>query len=259
LSRLSLRDFRNLGRQELFFPPEGAAIVGENAQGKSNLLESIYYLETFRSFRGGRDEQLVGFGAEAFHVAASLQPQVAADRPVEVTAAFQRRGRRKKVTVDGVETERIGDALGRLAAVIFSPADVALVNGGPGARRRFLDIVLSLNRQGYLEALQRYRHVLAQRNATLKREQPAALVQVWDEPLIRSGTTVSRARWAWVARWAETFGRYYESISGGQRCRMRASARRFAPPRIESGEWATRSWVRTGTTSVSRSSRRAAR
>jgi DNA replication and repair protein RecF len=220
LSRLSLRDFRNLGRQELFFPPEGAAIVGENAQGKSNLLESIYYLETFRSFRGGRDEQLVGFGAEAFHVAASLQPQVAADRPVEVTAAFQRRGRRKKVTVDGVETERIGDALGRLAAVIFSPADVALVNGGPGARRRFLDIVLSLNRQGYLEALQRYRHVLAQRNATLKREQPAALVQVWDEPLIRSGTTVSRARWAWVARWAETFGRYYESISGGQRCRM---------------------------------------
>jgi DNA replication and repair protein RecF len=220
LSRLSLRDFRNLGRQELFFPPEGAAIVGENAQGKSNLLESIYYLETFRSFRGGRDEQLVGFGAEAFHVAATLQPQVASDRPVEVTAAFQKRGKRKKVTVDGAETERIGDALGRLAAVIFSPADVALVNGGPAARRRFLDIVLSLNREGYLEALQRYRHVLAQRNATLKREQPAAVVQVWDEPLIRSGTAVLRDRWAWVARWAETFARYYRSISGGQGCRM---------------------------------------
>lgn len=220
LSRLLLQDFRNLGRQELLFPPEGAAIVGENAQGKSNLLESIYYLETFRSFRGGRDEQLVGFDAEAFRVAATLQPPVASDRPVEVTAAFQRRGKRKKVTVDGVEMERIGDALGRLAAVIFSPADVALVNDGPGARRRFLDIVLSLNKRGYLEALQRYRQVLAQRNAALKSEQPAAAIEVWDEPLIRSGAAVLQARRAWVARWAESFGGYYESISGGRGCRM---------------------------------------
>ncbi len=95
LSRLRIQHFRNLGRQDLSFPPEGVAIIGDNAQGKSNLLESIYYLETFRSFRGAKDEQLVGFGDETFRVAATLDGQGAKERPTEVAAAFQRRGKRK--------------------------------------------------------------------------------------------------------------------------------------------------------------------
>lgn len=65
---LKLRSFRNLANQELHFPPEGVAIVAPNASGKSNLLEAVYYLETFRSFRGARDEQLIGFGEDAFHL-----------------------------------------------------------------------------------------------------------------------------------------------------------------------------------------------
>ena len=216
LSRLLLRHFRNLGRQELSFPSEGVAIIGENAQGKSNLLEAIYYLETFRSFRGGKDEQLVEFDADTFRVAATLEQADGDERPVEVTAAFARRGKRKKVAVDGVEPERMGDALGRMAAVVFSPADVALINDGPGARRRFLDIMLALNVAGYLAALQQYRHALAQRNASLKAEQPAAVVQVWNEPLIRSGASVVRARQDWVAAWGPKFSRYYRDVSGGQ-------------------------------------------
>ncbi len=220
LSRLLIRHFRNLGKQELSFPPDGVAIIGENAQGKSNLLEAIYYLETFRSFRGGKDEQLVAFDEEAFRVAGTLGDGEGAERPVEVTAAFQRRGKRKKITVDGVEPPRVGDALGRLAAVVFSPADVALINEGPGARRRFLDIVLSLNQPGYLGALQQFRHVLSQRNASLKAEQPPAAIQVWDEPLIRSGAQVLKARGDWVARWARTFAEYHEHVAGGQSARV---------------------------------------
>ncbi len=216
LSRLEIRDFRNLGRQELSFPAEGVAIIGENAQGKSNLLEAIYYLETFRSFRSSRDDQLVGFGAEAFRIVATLESDDGSSYPVEVSAAYQRRGKKKKVTVDGAEVGRLADGLGRLAAVVFSPADVGLVNDGPGARRRFLDIVLSLNEQGYLDALQRYRHVLAQRNAALKSDQARALIQVWDEPLVTHGSTVIRSRRRWVDTWRERFSRYYESISGGQ-------------------------------------------
>ncbi len=253
LGRLSIRHFRNLGIQDLRFPPEGAAILGENAQGKSNLLEAIYYLETFRSFRGARDDQLLAFDEEVFRVVGTLDadrdegredaggsgsapeppaPGIEApgERPTEVAAAFQRRGRRKKVTVDGAEPERIGDAIGRLAAVIFSPSDVALVSEGPSERRRFLDIVLSLNAPGYLSALQRYRHVLSQRNATLREERPQALVRAWDDPLVRAGAAVMRERARWVGRWAGSFGGYYEEVSGGQGARMR-----YAPD-VELGE-----------------------
>lgn len=220
LTRLRVRHFRNLGEQELCFPPEGVAILGENAQGKSNLLEAIYYLETFRSFRGGRDEQLVSFDEETFRVVAELDGTEGEERGLEVAAAFQRRGKRKKITVDGTEPPRLGDALGSMAAVVFSPADVAVVNEGPGARRRFLDIVLSLNQPGYLGALQRFRHVLAQRNAALRAEQPTSAVRAWDEHLVSSGTEVLKLRGDWTRTWTDTFSDFHAHVSGGQAARL---------------------------------------
>lgn len=216
LTRVSLRQFRNLGRQDLEVPPEGVAIVGANAQGKSNVLEALYYLETFRSFRGARDDQLVAFEGEAFRVAGVLEPADGSGDPrMEVTAAYERRSRRKKVTVDGAEVARFGDALGRLGAVIFSPADVAIVSEGPSERRRFLDIVLSLNEPGYLRSLQLFRQVLSQRNATLKDEAPGALVGAWNEQLVEAGAEVMEARRRWVGARGVAFSRYYSAVSGG--------------------------------------------
>jgi DNA replication and repair protein RecF len=214
LTHLSIRRFRNLGVQQLDVPPEGVALVGENAQGKSNFLESIYYLETFRSFRGARDDQLIGFGEDVFRVAGRLTAPDGIDS-VEVAAAFQKRGKRKKVTVDGVEPERLSHGLGRLAAVVFSPADVAIVNEGPSGRRRFLDIVLSLNAAGYLPAIQRYRQVLQQRNAALKDGLAWNMIRLWDEPLVRSGTAVSVARARWIDEVRPAFHDYYAEVSGG--------------------------------------------
>lgn len=226
LSRVELRHFRNLGHQELELPPEGVAIVGANAQGKSNLLEAIYYLETFRSFRGARDAQLVAFGQDVFRVEGSLddgggRAAPGGRRGGRIAAAYERRRRRKKVTVDGAEPDRLGDALGLLGAVVFSPADVALVSEGPSERRRFLDIVLSLNVKGYLRALQLFRQVLSQRNATLKEDDSGAVVRAWDAQLVRSGAEVMVARHRWVADRSEAFERYYGTISGGTTARMR--------------------------------------
>ena len=221
LSLLKLRLFRNLGHQELSFPPEGVAIVGPNAQGKSNLLEAIYYLETFRSFRGARAEQLIAFGEDVFRVSACVDS--AADsksRSTEVAAAYEASSGRRKVTVDGEEPSRVGEAVGLLGAVIFSPADVAIVNEGPSMRRRFLDIVLSLNTAGYLTTLQGFKHVLAQRNAALRSEQPASVTRAWDEPLTRSAALVMRARFEWVAEWGAAFRGYYEAVSGGPSASM---------------------------------------
>ena len=219
LSELQLRQFRNLAAQQLDLPAEGVAIVGENAQGKTNLLEAIYYLETFRSFRGTRDDRLVAFGMDVFRVAGSLEGGGGLGA-VEVAAAFQIQGKRKKVTVDGQEPARLGDGLGRLAAVVFSPADAGLISDGPGARRRFLDIVLSLNVPGYLQRLQLFRQVLTQRNAALKNGQGRQAIGAWDQGLVSHGARVMEDRLKWVERWEGAFSDYYRRVSGAQEGKM---------------------------------------
>ena len=221
LSRLTLRHFRNLGVQELELPPEGVALVGDNAQGKSNFLEAIYYLETLRSFRGARDEQMVAFGEDVFRISVETEMEVDEEgHGVEISAAYQKRGKRKKVSIDGTEPDRMSEALGSLSAVIFSPADVELVSGGPSERRRFMDILLSLNEPGYLGSLQEYRKILVRRNASLKAGDPPALIAAWDPGLIRAGSEVMEARHHWVENRRDAFDAYYRRVSDGSGARM---------------------------------------
>jgi DNA replication and repair protein RecF len=213
LANLRLRQFRNFEELELTFPRAGVAIIGENGSGKSNLLESIYYLEIFRSFRGATDEQLVRFGAEAFHVRGRIE---ASERTSELGIGYELRSRRKRVLLDGGEPERMSDVLGRLGVVIFSPSDVEIVAGAPGERRRFLDILLSLNAPGYLSALQRYRQLLKNRNAVLRSGRvDQALLGVWEDALIEHGARLVVERANWVAAHAASFAAKYTAISGG--------------------------------------------
>jgi DNA replication and repair protein RecF len=211
---IRLRQFRNFAELELHFPAAGVAIVGDNGSGKTNLLEALHYLEIFRSFRGAPDEQLVRFGGDAFHVRGGYVDR-ATGREFEVSAAYEPRTRRKRVTVDGAETERLGEAIGNIGSVIFSPSDVGIVAGSPGERRRFLDIVLSLNSRGYLDALQRYRHVLRQRNALLRDSRPGTDLAAWNTGLVESGARVIGARAMWVRAHAARFAELYRAIGGG--------------------------------------------
>ena len=218
LKNLRLRQYRNFAELELDIPAAGVAIIGENGSGKTNLLESIYYLEIFRSFRGAPDEQLVRFAADAFHV----RGQIAGERTTEIGVGYEPKSRRKRVLVDGVEPERMTGAIGQLGAVIFSPSDVEIVAGAPAERRRYLDIVLSLNVPGYLSSLQRYRQLLKNRNAVLRSGRvDQALLAVWEEPLVEAGARLTVERAGWVAGHAESFAARYSSISGGVRGSLR--------------------------------------
>lgn len=208
LRSLAVRDFRNLARLDLALPAEGLVLVGENGQGKTNLLEAIYYLELLRSARGARDQDVVRFGAPGFHLAAELET----DRAHEIAVGFERATKRKRVRVDGAEPERLSDALGTLPAVMFSPADVELVAGAPSARRRFLDIMLALTSRHYLGALQRYRSALAHRNAALRDAARVgggrghdARIAVWEAPLAEFGAVLVAEREAWVNAVAARF------------------------------------------------------
>ncbi len=231
LQALELRHFRNLGVQTLRFPPEGVALIGDNAQGKTNLLEAIYYLECFRSFRGARDAELTSFSQDAFHVRGILE----GERCATVSAGFDRPNKAKKVAVDGKEAARFSEALGRLGAMIFSPADVDLVRAGPARRRQFLNVVLSLNCPGYVEALRSYKRTLAQRNAALRDGASGAAARAWDGSLAGHGARVTLMRAEWVAAWTGPFASYYAAIAGGGRAELA-----YGPdvPPGESGTWA---------------------
>jgi DNA replication and repair protein RecF len=218
LSSLHLRNFRNFAEQRLELPPEGVAIVGDNGQGKTNLLEAIYYLEIFRSFRGASDEQLVRFGEEVFRVEARVGATDGSTR--SVAAAFDRRARKKRVTVGGAEPARLGDAIGVVGVVVFSPSDVEIVAGSPTARRRFVDILLSLVVPGYVSTLQRYRQILQQRNSLLRQGARPSMVEAWNGGLVAEGSRIMAARRRWIEEREAAFGERSAEISGGAPYRL---------------------------------------
>ena len=221
LRRLSTRGFRNLGRLDLALPPEGIALIGDNGQGKTNLLEAIYYLQLLRSMRGARDVDLTAFDAAGFHVTAEV---VGAERG-EASVGFERQSKRKRILLDGAEPSRMSDALGAVPSVVVAPSDVQLVAGGPAERRRYLDVVLSLSSRRYLGALQRYRGALARRNAALRdiartgRDQRA--IEVWEPALAEHGAVLWSERAAWIAAAAPEFSTLCAAIGEAGDARMR--------------------------------------
>jgi DNA replication and repair protein RecF len=194
LSSLVARGYRNLADLDLDAPPRGVALLGANAQGKTNLLEAIYYPVLFRSFRGAPDQQVSG-GSLGFHVEVHLEGAGAGT----VSATYQ--GRRKRIAVDSEEIGKLADAVGSWLAVAFLPSDLGLASGPAAVRRQYLDRLLSLASKRYLLALTRYRAALAQRNSAL-RQGRADLAQAFDAPLSSAGAELVWARLEFV-KWAQ--------------------------------------------------------
>jgi len=199
LDALTVTDFRNIAAAEVRFGAHGIVILGENGQGKSNLIEAIGYFRLLRSLRGARDKDLIRFGQAAFHLGAELG-HAAAHR---ASIGVDRQGR-KKVVLDGGEPERLTDALDTLPSVAFAPRDVDLVSGAPAERRRYLDITLALTSASYLNALRLYRGALARRNAALRDAAKggrgsSAGVAAWEPALAEQGAVLITQRREWVA------------------------------------------------------------
>jgi DNA replication and repair protein RecF len=220
LVHLTARDYRNFEKLDVAVPPSGLVIIGENGHGKTNLLEAAGYLGLLRSFRGARDADVIRFGAPAFHVRATLG---APSAWTTVSVGYERAGKKKRATLDGVEQPRLTNALGALPSVEFSPADVALVAGTPGDRRRYLDVMLALSSTAYLHALQQYRAALLRRNAALRiaqrdggRTDHTARVQVWEPALAEYGGFVVAARHRFVQEQAERYAQLCTTIGEKQ-------------------------------------------
>lgn len=214
IRELSVRGFRNLADTDLRVPEAGCVIVGENGHGKTSLIEALLYCEVFRSVRGAGDGELVRFGSDGFYLKAVASGQGSPQSPVPsgpesrglraqdcvVAAGYDARTKAKKVTVDGAEPERLADAIGIVRGVVLSPGDVALVAGGPKERRQYLDVLLALTVDGYLESLSTYRRALRHRNHATAADAP-----VWESLLAESGARITGARREFVGRWAGAY------------------------------------------------------
>lgn len=213
LSALQLRSFRNYDSLQIAFSPGLNVIYGDNAQGKTNLLEAIYFLATGKSHRTGRDQELIHEGAETLGVRASITRKTG-DLGLELSYGLQTR---KQLKINGIAERKITRLVGSLAAVFFSPDDLQLLKGPPAGRRRFLDIELSQISQNYLHYLVTYNRVLSQRNTLLKQiTLDESLLAIYDEQLLEAGSQLIARRGAAVARLSPIASHYHEMLSEGR-------------------------------------------
>ncbi|WP_414564576.1 MULTISPECIES: DNA replication/repair protein RecF [unclassified Anabaena] len=216
LKNLHLRHFRNYQDQKVEFTAAKTILVGNNAQGKSNLLEAVELLATLRSHRMGRDRDFVQEGEDIAQIHATLERQAGTH---DLTLTLRRNGRRT-VAINGESVRRQIDFLGMLNAVQFSSLDLDLVRGGPDHRRNWLDTLLIQLEPIYAHILQQYNQVLRQRNAFLKQNQDSALktqqsaLAIWDAQLVTTGTKVIRRRDRALQRLAPIAAAWHASISG---------------------------------------------
>lgn len=234
LSHLSLTNFRNYVRLEADLPLGLTLIQGQNAQGKSNLLEAIVYLATSKSLRAGSEAELLNWQVREepypfARVAAEIVRNDGHSDHIDITLLPTKASNRfrKQVRINGVQ-KRAMDLVGMMRTVLFRPEDVDLVSGAPGQRRRYLDIALCQIEPSYCRALSHYQKVLSQRNALLRQlaeqggRHAGEQLRFWDEKLADSGSlVVARRQWFIHALDSEAALLHLDLSGGSERLHVR--------------------------------------
>ncbi len=222
VSRLELFDFRNYERLRLEPGPGLNVFVGPNAQGKSNLLESLYALATTKSLRAGRDSEMVRFGAEACRIVADVDRQTVGDVLLEMAVgatAAAGGAERKIVKVNHGRHAKIADLIGNLNVVLFSSYDLAIVRGEPDERRRFLNYEIAQVSPRYVVALAAYKRALEQRNRLLKDVRwghaDLSTLDVWSAQIVEHGSRLIERRRAYLDKLAVHARELHAELSGG--------------------------------------------
>jgi DNA replication and repair protein RecF len=208
LAHLRLRDFRNYVRLDVEFPPGFHLLLGDNAQGKTNLLEAIYLVATLRSFRGVGSAQMVRHTQKGYFVGATVVNQD--QHQVKIYWSTQERS----LMLDQRPVRKLTDYLGVLRTVVFCTEDLLLIKGPGRSRRRFLDLLLSQSHSAYLPLLQRYTRALRSRNALLKQtmQDPIAL-ESFSRELLSAGEEIIRLRRDLVPRFSPLACQAYRQIA----------------------------------------------
>jgi len=208
LAHLRLRDFRNYARLDTDFSPGFQLLLGDNAQGKTNILEAIYLMATLRSFRGVGGAQMIRHGQKSYFVGGQVVGQ--GEREIKMYWS----ARERNLSLDGQPVKKLSNYLGALRTVIFCTEDLQLVKGTGRSRRRFLDLLLAQTNPAYLPLLQRYMHTVRARNALLKqRSTDEAALDSFSRELILTGNQLIRWRAELIPRFSPLARLAYRRIS----------------------------------------------
>mgnify|MGYP003304044297 CR=1 FL=1 len=215
IQSLRLENFRNF-KDETFFFCEGTNILaGNNAQGKTNCIEAVYFCSCLKSYRVLREEQLIRFGEEAATITLTFGQE---GRQEQLQILFHR-NKPKEFRYNGLMVSRLRDLLGCFHSVIFTPDHLNLIKEGPHKRRNFLDMALCSLDLKYTDQLLNYQKIIKNRNALLRqcKENPALaeMLEIWDEKLAQAGAYIALARRNYIEQLSSFAKGYYSEISGG--------------------------------------------
>lgn len=214
LKLLSLVNFKNHEEASLTLSPEINVFVGNNGQGKTNLLDAIYFLSFCKSFLNPVDKQSIRIGEKFFMLNGEYFRN---DKKIYISISVQQ-GQKKKVKRNKKEYERLAEHIGQFPAVVISPYDTNLIIEGSETRRKFIDSIISQYDRLYLDTLIRYNKVLQQRNALLKQFQEMRIfdeesIEVWDAQLIELGNIIYKKRASFLKDFIPIFQKYFDFIS----------------------------------------------
>lgn len=193
--KIQIRNFRNIEQAELTFDAGVNILVGDNAQGKTNLLEAISFTALGKSFRTVHDEEMIKFGAEMAEISLDFTDSV---RQQNITVRMMK-GRRRHIEHNRVKISKLSDVVGAFRTVLFCPEHLSLIKDGPAERRSYLDIAISQLYPVYLKSLQRYHQVLKQRNQLIKnaeedRKTFSETVEFWSRQLAAEAAVIAKYR-----------------------------------------------------------------
>ncbi len=214
IQSIELSHFRNYDNLKMELDPGITILYGDNAQGKTNLLEAIYISGTSKSHKGSKDREIIQMGYQEAHIRTNLKKENGEHR----IDLHMKKNASKGIAIDGVPIRRAADLFGMAHLVFFSPEDLSIIKNGPSERRRFLDMELCQMNSFYLRELIKYNRILNQRNSLLReisfRPDLKDTLEVWDEQLVSSGKIIIAERRKFLEKLKVLVGDTYGEISG---------------------------------------------
>ena len=213
---LKLKNFRNYDLLDLEFDSETNIFYGDNAQGKTNILESIYLTGTTKSHRGTKDRDLIKFGEEEAHIETVVEKQGV---PFKIDIHLKKNSP-KGIAINKIPIKRASELFGIINIVFFSPEDLNIIKNGPSERRRFIDIELAQLDKVYLNDLSNYNRIVNQRNKLLKdiseRKDLLETLDIWDMQLVQYGNRVIERRKIFIEQMNEIIEKVHGKLTGGK-------------------------------------------
>lgn len=214
IESIELKNYRNYDKLHMDFSHGTNILYGDNAQGKTNILEAIYVCATTKSHRGSKDKEIIQFDRDESHIKLNVRKR---DVPYRIDMHLKK-NRAKGVAVNGVPIKKASELFGIVNVVFFSPEDLNLIKNGPAERRRFIDLELCQLNKLYVHSLVQYNKIVTQRNKLLKdimfRPDYEETLDIWDMQLIQYGREVIRCRDAFVSQLNDLVGPIHRQLSG---------------------------------------------